>query len=322
MTDWAVFAGSLAGTGLGAALSLTIQRAVGRWFARGELARDGLLDMHSLISATEELVPRLVETTNKPPANAQDLVGTPSGAGLGDPPIPLTTYLSCFDDEEVHRLFIRLFDRHALLRSITSDMQPAFGWLLANTTLESWEAPLGREHRDTLLQGRQDLLAHTRELLLYASEIAVKLAAVQDSPFRKGSVESLLRREYDLSSDDLHARAAYYRRRAVILPWRPGPWRLRTFLRPEGTLVKGHVCLELYDGGRVDCPLDKQVALHPSEVVRTILLHEAGTADLRPVSADLRLLTATSPLRPAGVALATLPTPKRLEAHEQQQREG
>ena len=70
-------------TDVGAVAGSTATRFASRVHERGELTRDALVDLNSLITSLEEALPLLAESAaSDAPTNPDDLVDTPSGFNI------------------------------------------------------------------------------------------------------------------------------------------------------------------------------------------------------------------------------------------------
>jgi hypothetical protein len=292
----------LVGALVASAITPTVARLLKKRLDRGELARDGLVDLLTLMSASEELLEVLAAAG--PPNGAEDLVGTPSGVSIGDPAFSLQTYLSCFDSEELHRTFIRFFDRQAQLKAISEDTRAAFAWLLATSSV--WDSPAGREHLDTLVQGRRALLETVQDHLRFASEICVSLAQI-DSPFRAGSTETFIKQHYGLSLEELRVRAAYYRRHRVGIRWRKGDWTCVTFVLDEAACKESFLRLRVDGAHDVVCTVGEEVAILLTASLPHAEIQFLGEEAWRPIPLPARSLEASVHAEPRTIRLVLGP---------------
>src|SRR5207244_2721877 len=97
---------------VGSTLTL-LGREAASWLARtvlprGELARDGLVDIASTVRGVERTYPRL--SAARSPANYEALVAYPSRWSIGRPVLGPEIYVREFGNERTHRDAILLFD--------------------------------------------------------------------------------------------------------------------------------------------------------------------------------------------------------------------
>ncbi len=295
----------------GAIVAPTATRFVTRIHERGELTRDALVDINSLITALEDALPALVKGADAGiPITPDDLVDTPSGFDIPGPMIPLTRYLSCFDDEELHRLFMLIFHDHRQLEEISTDLATAYSWLIQNGY--GWQRAQGREFLLVLVDARKGALECVRRLLLRCSEACARMAAdppLALSRLNRPSIHEFVRRHYKLSERDVEVRAAYYRRLGVTTGFdisaRYGVYKW------SGTTGRGSgpvfIRLSLENGEVIDMRADQMVALPEKRRVKSLKASEDDGDSWRDL--ETRLLAQVPPAKQSGCVSLKLPQP-------------
>lgn len=254
--SWLVILGSFVGAGAAFVLEELGRRAVQRRLARGELARDGLHEMLSIMTALEHLLPQVASMREA--TSAEELADSPSAFVCAAPLISHEKYLECFDDEEVHRLILLIFERHQALMSLSERMTEAFNWLLEHP--DQWQSPMGREFNGVFRRGREEALRNIQQLLQRCSELCTYLIEVRFAIFRKRSITEFIKKHYNKTTEQIREMAAYYAREDVRKPWKPEMAVLpRVFRLEHDADARGCICITYDDEeqiiGRLNRPL-------------------------------------------------------------------
>ncbi|MBZ0116548.1 MAG: hypothetical protein K8H88_06130 [Sandaracinaceae bacterium] len=225
------FANTLTAAFIGATAAIFVGEWAKRWFVRRlaatDLARDGLIDTLLSIRSIEMVLASLVAAEIDPPKTRSSLVSSPSAWTIVPPVLKCERMLDGLDHEDTHADAIVFFDQLSAFMLANAEHEKAYFWLLdSDAAGDSFDAKDARvqERLGTLRVTRVRMQQYALGALRYGYELASRLAKLGERNttirFERESIDTLLRRRFQLDCQGLDMRAAYYRNARVSCPYR------------------------------------------------------------------------------------------------------
>lgn len=195
-----------------------VNLAVQRWWIRGLLARDLLVDVAAFLVSVEGTLREIDGAAQ--PAAFEDLLGYPSHWRQPGLVTARERYISGFS-AVVHRHAIVLFDALDRFEHQAKEHRAAFDWLLQACSPERepparWDGHEAKERRNVIADARSKMQREARRMLAEGHGLFVALHEVAESPIDIPRGESdwkgFLSERYGLSLREAQARGLKHAR--------------------------------------------------------------------------------------------------------------